>query len=107
MGGWQARHMKENCAARLFGVKKIKHFVSQRLLAFVLLDFSIFKTLGVLLTICLTFFLLSATGKMNVFGRSFQISYYILNMSHIKINFIGIFHMSGVKKTKKIFKSCA
>ena len=38
---------------------------------------------------------------MEVFGRSFQISYYILNMSHIKINFMGIFHMSGVRKTKK------
>ena len=33
---------------------------------------------------------------MDVFGRSFQTSYYILNVSHIKINFMRIFHMSGV-----------
>ena len=69
------------------------HFVSQRLLAFVLLDFPFFQTWGHFLTIILTL-KKSATGKMEVFEGSFHIPYV---HGYISICLGLNPHMSGVK----------
>ena len=53
----------------------------------------VFQTWGHFLTTFSAFFLKkNATGKMDVFEGSFHIDYYIPDMSHIKMNCMGIPH---------------
>ena len=48
-----------------------------------------FSNMGTFFDDCFDILKKCATGKMEVFEGSFYIDFYIPNMSHIKLNFIG------------------
>ena len=85
MGGWHGRHMKDNCAAVLFGFKKNQAFCSAEAFGLCIVWFLIFKTWGD----CLTFFLTFLEKMPQAKWRYLK----VLSIFHMSM---VIFHMSGV-----------